>query len=306
VSAAETLETATVARWLARDWNVSGATVEPHHGGMNSRTWFVAAGDARFVAKAVPIAAGAQFSAGLAVAARVEVAGIPAGAPVLTTNGGSSVTRDGWTLALLTFVDGDDLTGDSDRDKRLIGATLARAHLALAGAAFPDAERFHWLDPDGGHLGIRAWIRPAIVDALAGWERLPPSSLTWGPLHSDPAPEAFRFDVTTGVCGIIDWDRALVGPRMYDLASAVMYVDPRRSGPLVEEYVGHGGLGRDEVERALIPLLRLRFAVQADYFASRISTNDMTGIGDASENEKGLEDARQALTDENSATESWG
>jgi Ser/Thr protein kinase RdoA (MazF antagonist) len=306
VSAAETLETTTVARWLAQAWNLSGATVEPHHGGMNSRTWFVAAGDARFVAKAVPITAGAQFSAGLAVAAQVEAAGIPAGAPVLTTDGGSSITRDGWTLALLTFVAGDGLTGNSDHDNRLIGATLARAHLALAGPEFPDAKRFHWLDPDADHLGIRAWIRPAIVNALADWERLPPSSLSWGLLHSDPAPEAFRYDVTAGVCGIIDWDRALVGPRMYDLASAVMYVGPRRSGPLVEEYVGHGGLGRDEVERALLPLLRLRFAVQADYFASRISTNDMTGIGDASENKKGLEDARQALIDGNSATESWG
>jgi hypothetical protein len=42
-------------------------------------------------------------------------------------------------------------------------------------------------------------------------------------------------------------------------------------------------------------LLRFRWAVQADYFARRVATDDRTGISDAAENEKGLVDARDGL-----------
>lgn len=42
-------------------------------------------------------------------------------------------------------------------------------------------------------------------------------------------------------------------------------------------------------------MLRFRWAVQADYFARRVSANDLTGISGPEENEKGLEDARRAL-----------
>ena len=36
--------------------------------------------------------------------------------------------------------------------------------------------------------------------------------MTWGLLHADPAPEAFRLDPDTGRCGVIDWSYALCGP----------------------------------------------------------------------------------------------
>ena len=39
-------------------------------------------------------------------------------------------------------------------------------------------------------------------------------------------------------------------------------------------------------------MLRFRWAVQADYFAWRVTANDLTGITGPEENEKGLEDAR--------------
>ena len=39
----------------------------------------------------------------------------------------------------------------------------------------------------------------------------------------------------------------------------------------------------------------IRWAVQADYFAKRMATNDLTGIDRPEENEMGLEDARDAL-----------
>ena len=88
----------------------------------------------------------------------------------------------------------------------------------------------------------------------------------------------------------------MVGPLMYDLASAVMYVGgPSHAEALVDAYLGEGALDRSEVERTLSPMLRMRWAVQADYFARRISTNDLTGINGLHENEMGLEDARLHL-----------
>ena len=121
--------------------------------------------------------------------------------------------------------------------------------------------------------------------------------MTWGLLHADPAPEAFRLDPATGRCGVIDWSYALYGPLLYDLASAVMYVGgPGQRGTLIRAYLGAGTLRPAEVERGLAPMLRFRWAVQANYFAWRIAENNLTGISGPEENEKGLEDARRFLT----------
>ena len=291
------LSTSTIASCLADEWGLGTPKIEPHDRGMNSRTWLVTDGTDRYVAKGVPPDAHRRFVSGLAVASHVQAAGIPAGAAILTRDRRDYVRLDGWTLALLTFVAGAGLIGDSNSEQRLIGTTLARAHRALIGQRVADADSFHWIDPAAEHLDIRAWVRPAIVRALASWEHVPPASLTWGLLHSDPAPEAFLLDADTGVCGLIDWDTGLVGPLMYDVASAVMYVGgPDHGAALIDAYLSHGVLEPAEVERSLGPMLCMRWAVQADYFARRIATNDLTGVASPEENEKGLEDARIALT----------
>ena len=291
------LSTSNVASCLADEWSLGTPTIEPHDRGMNSRTWLVTDGPDRYVAKAVPPDAHRRFVSGLAVASLVQAAGIPAGAAIPTREGRTFVRLDGGSLALLTFVAGAGLVGDSSSEQRLIGMTLARAHRALIGQRVADADSFHWIDPAAEHLDIRAWVRPAIVRALASWEQLPPASLSWGLLHSDPAPEAFLLDPKTGVCGLIDWDMGLVGPLMYDVASAVMYVGgPDHGAALIDTYLSHRVLEPADVERSLGPMLRMRWAVQADYFARRIAANDLTGIASPDENEKGLEDARIALT----------
>lgn len=291
-----TIRISAIRRCLSREWGLNDAEVAPHHGGMNSQTWFVSSGSDRYVAKAVPLSAHQRFVSGLAVAAMVQEAGIPSGAAVPTRDGRPFTQVEGHTLALLAFVNGSGLAGTDETEQRLIGSTLARVHAVLIGGTVPGADRFHWLKPEGAHLGIRDWVRPAIERALEEWERLPPGSLTWGLLHTDPAPEAFLFDRHTGVCGLIDWDTGMDGPLMYDLASAVMYVGgPAHAGALIDTYLEQAVLDRAEVERTLRPMLRLRWAVQADYFARRLSTNDMTGIENPRENELGLEDARKGL-----------
>ncbi len=286
---------------LAGWWGLARPCVQPHHGGMNSGTWLVAQDGRRWVAKAVPPEQKSAVAAGLAVAARLERAGVPAGAAVPTAGGQLVADVDGTAVGLLTWVGGDPLTGADDSQQDLIGRTLGRVHHLLTGVdadlAGAQVQRFHWIDTDADHLAIRPWIRPAVAAAVAAYDQSGPASLTWGLLHADPAPEAFRLDAATGVCGVIDWQAALVGPLMYDVASAVMYVGgPARAGALLSAYQRQQVLSGAEIDRALPVMLRMRWAVQADYFARRIAIGDLTGIAGPADNETGLEDARQRLT----------
>jgi Ser/Thr protein kinase RdoA (MazF antagonist) len=290
------IELATLRTSLARTWGLDHPEIAVHDGGMGSRTWFVAQGGRRWVAKAVAPALRRQFVGGLAVATAVEAAGIPAGAPVPTREGRPVATVAGHTLALLRWVAGEELTGAGRDQQRWIGETLARVHRCLRGVPMPEADRFHWVRPEAAHLGIRPWVRPAVAAAVAALEPVPPRSLTWGLLHTDPAPEHFRMDAVSGRCGLIDWSVAMEGPLLYDLASAVMYLGgPGRAGALVEAYLRAGVLPAVEVERALTVMLRFRWAVQADYFAHRIADHDLTGIAGPADNERGLDDARRWL-----------
>ncbi|WP_433199826.1 phosphotransferase enzyme family protein [Dactylosporangium sp. CS-047395] len=273
---------------LAGLWGLDGVAVEVHNGGMNSATWFVTDGGRRWVAKAVVPASRRSFAGGLTVAAALENAGIAAGAPVPTRHGDLVADVGGVPMTLLTWVAGEELA-----DPAILGATLARVHRALRGVSVPDAERFHWVDPRAEHLGIRPWVRASVAGAVAAYEQLDPATLTWGLLHTDPAPEAFRMDRAGNVCGLIDWSTAMVGPLVYDLASAVMYA--AGSGALVDAYLEQGVVSRAEAGRALGVMLRFRWAVQADYFARRIAADDLTGIAGAADNERGLDDARLGL-----------
>ena len=281
---------------LQESWGLTGARVSVHNGGMGSQTWFVTHGDQRWVAKAVDAHAGDQLAGGLAIACRLEQAGIPAGAAVPGAGGQLCVPVAGDWLALLTWVPGQPLTGEDSREQDLIGTTLARVHRALTGYEVAGAQRFHWVDPHADYLSLRPWLRPAIASALQGLDAARPDTMTQGLLHADPAPEAFRLDPATGRCGIIDWSYAQHGPLLYDLASAVMYVGgPASATALTSAYLREGSLGATEVEHGLEPMLRFRWAVQANYFAWRIAGNNLTGISGPDENEKGLEDARRAL-----------
>jgi len=288
---------AAVQACLARHWDLPDARVVAHHGGMGSATWLVTHGGRRWVAKAVAPAQRVQFAGGLSVAALLDAAGIPAGAPAPARDGRPLVEVGTTPLALLTWVEGDPLTGASSDEQRVIGETLATVHYTLRGTSVAGAQRFHWVRPQAAHLALRPWIRPAVTAAVTALDELGPASLTLGLLHADPAPEHFRLNPASGHCGLIDWSVALEGPLLYDLASAVMYVGgPDRGVPLVEAYLRSAALTAAEVERALPVMLRFRWAVQADYFAWRIANHDLTGITGPADNEKGLDDARRWLS----------
>jgi hypothetical protein len=50
-----------------------------------------------------------------------------------------------------------------------------------------------------------------------------------------------------------------------------------------------------ETEHGLLTMLRFRWPVQADYFARRLATGDLTGIASAADNNKGWRDAHYWL-----------
>jgi Ser/Thr protein kinase RdoA (MazF antagonist) len=280
-------------RCLAEEWGRPQARLTRLDGGMSSATWTV---DDRWVLKAVPGPQGDLLPGGLAVARLLAAAGVASGTPRPTRDGALTARADDSRLGLLAWVPGTALTGDSETERRLIGATLARVHQVLAGQTVPGARSFHWVDPAAPHLSLRSWLRPAVTAAVTALERLTPGRWTAGLLHADPAPEAFRHDPAAGQTGIIDWSTALSGPLLYDLASAVMYLGgPHRAAGLTEAYLAAGVISRAEAVGGMAAMLRFRWAVQADYFAWRIAGGDLTGVSGPQENEKGLEDARRAL-----------
>jgi Ser/Thr protein kinase RdoA (MazF antagonist) len=283
-------------------WDLGPIAMDPLPGGMNSTTWTVttSGGDLgrRWVAKAVRADQRDGFLRGLGSAIRVDAAGIPTGPPEPRRDGHLSADVADGVMALLRWVDGHPLSGGSEHEQTLIGTTLGRAHRALRGAREverADAAGFpQWVDVDAPHLGVEHWIRPAVRTALAQYTARVATVATFGPLHGDPAPEAFLWAPAERRCGLIDWSSAVHGPLLYDLATAVMFVGgPTRAGALLEAYAHTAALPAEEITTGLGLLLRVRWAVQADYFARRLAADDCTGISEPAQNLAGLHDARE-------------
>lgn len=151
-----------------------------------------------------------------------------------------------------------------------------------------------WLSPQLPGVSKHGWLLRAIEAVRAETD---PLAVTWSVVHSDPSPEAFVHDESTGVTGLIDWAGAKRGPVLYDVASAVMYLGgPRQGSAFLSTYRAHGPLGSDEL-CWLDAFRRFRFAVQGAYFAWRLAAHDLTGIADQGENERGLSYARRGLTE---------
>jgi Ser/Thr protein kinase RdoA (MazF antagonist) len=264
------LADAAIAEWLGT--TASRTPIQA----MNSSTWLVRADDRRFVLK---ISAQTD-EAGLEVAAWLADRGVRTGPPLRRE------IRDGRLVALLRFEDGRPLTPD---DAATVGAALGRVHAHLLEAPRPeglDRWPWRWLQTDSIRDERLRRAAEAAVERVNGLV----STVTASVLHGDPAPEAFLDDGRD--VALIDWGAACEGPLLYDVASAWMYTDRQR--PLIDGYAAAGPLPPSELE--LLPtFLAMRWAVQASYFSARIAADDLTGLSDRAENEKGLADARRAL-----------
>jgi len=197
--------------------------------------------------------------------------------------------------ALLSWVTGHPLSGESDTEQVGMARTLTVAHAALLSHHVPEAPSWHWLDPAAPHLSPHSWLAPAIASAVSAVNAID-GRLTFGVVHGDPAPEAFIRDPGNGRTGLIDWSAVTRGPLLYDVATAVMYLGGQTAAvPFIEAYAAAELVDRTELDEHLSALLRFRWAVQGDYFARRLAITDQTGICGDEGNHKGLADAQRAL-----------
>ena len=126
-------------------------------------------------------------------------------------------------LAVLRRVPGRPLAGDDPLDQQWWGDRAGRrAPGAGRLRTTPACARLHLVGPDAPHLGVEPWLRPAVADAVAALTRLTVTDqLTYGVLHGDPAPDAFRLDSTPAAPALLDWGAGGTGPLVYDVAAAV-------------------------------------------------------------------------------------
>lgn len=277
---------------LHRFWGIHDAEVRTLESGMNSQTWAVEHQGSSYVAKHVPAAETAGLVAGCEIASALARAGFVTGRPVPTLDGRLVLTEH--ALALLDHVPGRELEGETDEEQRWIADTLAGVHVAGRPVGGPRSAGFaaDWLSPELPGIAAHRWLPPAIEAVRAETDAL---TVTWSVLHTDPAPEAFVHDDSTGITGLIDWAGARRGPVLYDVASAVMYLGgPDRAAAFLGTYRAHGPLGGEEL-RGLDAFRRFRWAVQGAYFARRLAARDLTGVADRADNQKGLDDARHGL-----------
>jgi len=280
-----------VAGVLLERWDLKPTQVEVLTGGMNSAVWLAAAEGWRVVVKSVDAGDGA-FGPGPELAARLADAGVVTGRPIVSRARRLVERVEDRLVGVLEFVDGEPLAG-SVEDQLAVGEVLGRVHGV---SATPPGELGDWLrlvTQFDEYLDLEEWIRPAVEGALEGVQAL--GGLSWAWLHGDPAAEAFLRQAD-GEVALIDWGGAMHGPVLYDVASAVMYAGTPEH--VVPAYLERRPESAGEVESGLTAFLRLRWAVQAGYFAWRCSTDVRTGIADPAENRKGLADARRAFASE--------
>lgn len=274
---------------LVEEWGLRDAVATPLDGGMNSLTWTIRAPGASYVAKRVPREETVLFAAGATAARLAARAGVLTGAPVPRREGSDLSPLGEGVVALLEHVPGAELAGETDEDAALMGEVLARVHRETRGQAARGALVWHWVethrfdaDPD---------LRAVAADVVRSVESL--GGLAYGLCHGDPAPEAFLRS-EHGV-GLIDWGSVVDGPLLYDVASAVMYLGgPAYAAPLLQAYAAAGGPATADLHQIDL-MLRMRWVVQADYFAGRLASDDRTGLEDAADNQRGYDRARRAL-----------
>ncbi|HKS99152.1 MAG TPA: phosphotransferase [Rugosimonospora sp.] len=282
---------------LRTQWHLPPDECAPLSASERARTWLVSAGGERYVAKLVPEAGREQLQVSLAVAEHLDRIGFAVGGPVWSVDGMLAVPvpvgDTTGVLALLKYVPGHPLDGDSPVDQLWWGDLLGAVHRGLSGFSHPKLIRLRPLNPDLPHLSLEPWLRPAVAGATAGLVRLTVTDqLTYGVVHGDPRPGSFRIDPDTGRTGVVGWDSVAVGLLMFDVANAVAYAGgPDRAVELLDGYRSNGPLPAGEIEVALPVVLRCRWARRADRFARRIAESP----GDAEQAWLGLHEARDAL-----------
>ncbi len=245
---------------------------------------------ADLVAKWVPERRRERLTGGLAVAEHLDDVGLDVGAPVLAVDGCTTVPVHSGALALLRCEPGRPLVAADPVDQQFWGDMLGRVHQALVGYHQPRLTRPGPLDPTAEHLALQPWLRPAIAAAATALRRLTlADQLSYGVLHGDPDPSAFRLDRETGRLALVGWGRASSGLLLMDVAVAVGYIGGiDAAGEFLEGYLAAGPLHPGELEAGLPTVLRACWARRADALARRLHagtspdpTADLTDLAQA-------------------------
>jgi Ser/Thr protein kinase RdoA (MazF antagonist) len=231
------------------------------------------------VAKWVPDAGRDRLLGGLAAAARLArgcSAALPTGVAIRAVNGATWAPLYGGALVLLADVPGRALEPADPVEAQLWGDALGRLHRDLAGFADPRLPRLGRPDPAGVHLRVAPWLPDAVAEADAALVRLTVTDrLSYGVLHGDPDPGAFRLDRATGRIGVVGWGWAATGLLLSDVAAAVCRLGGSlRTGGFLAGYLAAAPLTVGELTAGLAVLLRCRLAGRAADLARRLHAGD--------------------------------
>src|SRR5256885_928717 len=189
---------------------------------LSTGTWQLTSGDDEFLITLAPLERRHQLLIGLNIAEHLAALGFPVAAPIRGADGGYLAELPDGLLSVVHAVPGRPLDPADPLDQQWWGDLLGMAHRALADFEQAKLGRLSWLNPDAGHLSVARWVRPLVACAVTLATRLTVTDrLTYGGLHGDPAPEAFRIDPDTGRTALVEWRTPATGPLAYDLAAAV-------------------------------------------------------------------------------------
>src|SRR5690349_13511831 len=129
---------------------------------MNSAAYLVSGDGRRLVLKAVD-ADDTAFEPRLALAVRLDDAGVTTGRPTASKHGRLVERVDGRQVAVLEYVDGPEL---DETDQAEIGELLGRVHAAAAVEPGDTADWLRFMLPFEESLDLEPWIRPAVEGAV--------------------------------------------------------------------------------------------------------------------------------------------
>jgi homoserine kinase type II len=198
-------------------------------------------------------------------------------------------------MAVLRPAPGRTLLGTDPIDQQFWGDMLGSIHRALGGYGHRGLVRQRPLDTDAAHLDLEPWLRPTVTEAAAALVRLTVTDqLSYGVVHGDPQPGAFRIDRETGRMSLVGWGWTGTGLLLDDVADAVGYIGGiADAAEFLDGYLASGPLHPGELEAGLAVVLRCRWARRADRYARRLFAGTSA---DPQADRDGLARARHALT----------
>lgn len=233
--------------------------------GMQNSNYFVTAGGVRRVLTIFEHLAPAQLDFYLALMAHLASKGIPCPQPLAIGNGRLWRPLAGKPAALLSCLPGANHELPGGHECRVVGATLARLHLAAAD--FPDPLPnpcgAAWRERLGGELAplLSADERALLLDELAFQHTQDCSALPLGVIHGD----LFRDNVLwndAGLSGVLDFYFAGADCLLFDLAVVAndWCIDAASLQLLVSGYRAVRPIG--DAEAAAWPTLRRAAALR--------------------------------------------